>query len=372
MATTKRSKRTTPKSDKARRDIYADISGKLIAKSIAEGRLIWHRSWKSINGDSTFPVSVSTGNRYRGINIWILAAEALDKGYQSNKWATYDEWARLGGMVRTVVGQYPNGKDKVKYLSPVLEDGTVDPTPRGVRRGEKGTEITLWIQIYVEEIDEVTGRKSRKRIPYLRTYWVYNQDQVAAETLPAKFQPADPADLPEEFDPIAEAEAIASGYTEVEVRHGGNRAYYSPRADFIGMPERHQFEGAEEYYSTLFHEMGHSTGHQSRLARPDLLEMHHFGDTSYSKEELVAEMTAAMLCGIAGIENETVDNSAAYLQGWLSKLESEPKWLIQAATKASEAADYIQGIKYAKGDPEAPESPAEAAQVIEDKEVALV
>lgn len=368
--TTKRS--TSKKSSKPRRDIYTEISTKLIAQSLAEGKLVWRKSWKSVDGFSTFPVSVSTGKRYRGINVWILAGEALDKGYQSNKWATYDEWARLGGMVRTVVGQYPNGKEKVKYLSPVLEDGTVDPTPRGVRRGEKGTEITLWIQIYVEDIDEVTGRKSRKRIPYLRTYWVYNQDQVSAETLPKKFQPADPADLPEEFDPIAEAEAIAAGYTEVEVRHGGNRAYYSPRADFIGMPERHQFDGAEEYYSTLFHEMGHSTGHQSRLARPDLLEMHHFGDVSYSKEELVAEMTAAMLAGIAGIENVTLNNSAAYLQSWVSKLQSEPKWLIQAATKASEAADYILGIKYAKDGEEGSSEPSEAAQAPAEKEVALV
>jgi antirestriction protein ArdC len=350
--------------------VYGDISDKLIAQIVAEGRLTWHRSWKNVDGVSMFPISLSTGRNYRGINPWILLAEALDKGYKSNRWGTYNEWARQGGMVRTVVGQNAKGRDIVKYFSPVLEDGTVDPTPRGVRKGEKGTEITLWIQIYITEIDEATGKKSRKRIPLLKTYHVWNQDQVAAETLPEKLLPAAPGEAPEEFDPIETAEAIASGYTEVDIRHGGNRAYYSPSADYIGMPERHQFDGAEEYYSTLFHEMGHSTGHASRLARKDLMEMHHFGDTSYSKEELVAEMTAAMLCGIAGIDNETVDNSAAYLQGWLRKLADEPKWLLQAATKASEAADYIQGIKYAKEDQDGSSEPAEAP--VEAEEAVLV
>jgi antirestriction protein ArdC len=359
MTTTKK-----PKSDKARRDLYAEFSAKLIAKSIEDKRLIWHQSWKNVAGDSMFPVSLSTGRNYRGINPWILMAEALDKGYKSNRWATYNEWARQGGMVRTVVGQNAKGRDIVKYFSPVLEDGTVDPTPRGVRKGEKGTEIVLWIQIYITEIDEVTGKKSRKRIPFLKTFHVWNQDQVAAETLPEKLQPGVADEAPEEFNPIEAAEAIFAGYTEVPVSYGGNRAYYSPSADRIGLPERHQFTGAEEFYSTAFHEYGHSTGHASRLARKDLMEMHHFGDTSYSKEELVAEMTAAMLCGVAGIENSTFDNSAAYLQGWLRKLESEPKWLVQAATKASEAADYIQGIKYAKEEQEGSSEPSEEAVLV--------
>src|SRR5580704_18512488 len=100
------------------------------------------------------------------------------------------------------------------------------------------------------------------------------------------------------------------------------RASYCPSTDTVAMPARSAFLAAEEYYSTLFHEITHSTGHPSRLGREGILNHNPFGSDDYSKEELVAEMGAAMLCGVAGIESHTIDNSAAYLQSWISRLRS--------------------------------------------------
>jgi antirestriction protein ArdC len=109
----------------------------------------------------------------------------------------------------------------------------------------------------------------------------------------------------------------------------------------VNMPEQRLFPKLEHYYSVLFHELTHSTGHRSRLNRDTLNDLLAFGDTNYSKEELVAEMGAAYLCRVAGIANETLDNSAAYIQGWLGKLRTDKRLLIHAAAQAQKAADWI-------------------------------
>jgi len=107
------------------------------------------------------------------------------------------------------------------------------------------------------------------------------------------------------------------------------------------MPVGERFEKGEEYYSVLFHELGHSTGHQSRLARKEVMERNEFGSQDYSTEELCAEMSAAMLCAAAGISNETIEMSASYIESWLSAFRTNKKLLVVAAAKAQKAADYI-------------------------------
>lgn len=109
------------------------------------------------------------------------------------------------------------------------------------------------------------------------------------------------------------------------------------------MPARGLFHSSEEHYSTLFHELAHSTGHAKRLHRENFDNPVSFGSESYSKEELIAEMTAAMLCGIAGIEPKTLENSAAYLKTWIARLKSDSRLLVSAASQAQKAADFIQG-----------------------------
>ena len=127
------------------------------------------------------------------------------------------------------------------------------------------------------------------------------------------------------------------------ITHHEARAYYTPVHDTVNMPTQSLFPKLEHYYSVLFHELTHSTGHWQRLHRQTLTDLCPFGSTNYSKEELVAEMGAAFLCGVAGIANETFDNSAAYIQSWLTKLKNDTRLVILAAAQAQKAADYIVG-----------------------------
>jgi antirestriction protein ArdC len=120
-----------------------------------------------------------------------------------------------------------------------------------------------------------------------------------------------------------------------------SRAFYRPSTDTVGMPSRSAFDSTEKYYSTLFHELTHSTGHPSRVAREGIMEHNPFGSEDYSKEELVAEMGAAMLCGVAGVESWTLDNSASYLQSWINRLRSDSRLIVSAASQAQKAADFI-------------------------------
>jgi antirestriction protein ArdC len=122
-----------------------------------------------------------------------------------------------------------------------------------------------------------------------------------------------------------------------------DNAWYSPSNDTVGIPARGLFHSAEEYYAAQFHELAHSTGHPMRLHRDSFDTPAFFGSESYSKEELVAEMTAAILCGIAGIEQKTLENTAAYLKTWIARLKSDSRLLVCAASQAQKAADFIQG-----------------------------
>ena len=126
-----------------------------------------------------------------------------------------------------------------------------------------------------------------------------------------------------------------------EIRHGEASAYYQPANDFVNMPKPELFDAEPEYYSTLFHELTHSTGHADRLNRDGITKLAAFGDDNYSQEELVAEMGAAFLCGHTGIENQTIENSAAYIDGWRKKLSADKKVVVYAAAQAQKAADFI-------------------------------
>ncbi len=158
----------------------------------------------------------------------------------------------------------------------------------------------------------------------LRYYLVWNVEQCEGLDLPALEH--------QQVDVIARAEAIVAAMPHSPKINfdGGDKAYYRPDNDSIHLPGRNSFDSAGEYYSTLFHELSHSTGHESRLNRQTLTEVVPFGSETYSKEELVAEFGAAFLCAHSGIEN-TVNNSAAYIGGWLKKLRSDPKLAVLAA-----------------------------------------
>lgn len=184
-----------------------------------------------------------------------------------------------------------------------------------------------------------------KRIPFLRYYNVFNVAQCDGIELPSEETILSPEPRP---SPIETAEAIVQGMPKrPEIRTGLDRAFYQPAADFVGMPSVEQFKSGEEYYSTLFHELTHATGHKSRLNRKGVADSEGnwsaFGSEPYSKEELCAEMGAAFLCGEAGIVERTVENSASYIASWLQRLKNDSKLVVTAAAQAQKAADYILG-----------------------------
>jgi antirestriction protein ArdC len=274
-------------------DVYQVITDRIILLLVG-GTVPWHKPWNSATG---LPKNLSSGKPYRGINVMLLGCQH----YTSPWWVTFRQCSERGG---------------------------------NVRKGEKATPVVFWSQLHRQDDTEAEGNHNSHFV--LRYYHVFNAAQCDGLAYP-QTEPT-----PQEFPPIETCEQLVAGMPKPPVIvHHETQAYYRPSADRINMPPRTLFAHAEEYYSTLFHELTHSTGHTSRLNRPTLTDLCPFGTTNYSKEELCAEMGAAYLCGLAGIENATIDNSAAYLQGWLRKLGSEPKLLVQAAAQAQKAVDYI-------------------------------
>lgn len=275
--------------------IYQMVTDRLVSL-LEQGTAPWRQTWSG--GRASMPRNMRSGKNYRGINQLILGSA----GYGSAYWLSYKQAQEKGGQVR---------------------------------KGEKGMPVIFWKQL--EVTDKESGEK--KMIPMLRYYTVFNLDQIDGIETPDAPTVQNP-----DFHPIREAEKIVHGFHNPPLLiHAEARAYYRPSADTVNMPKPTLFDSEAEYYNTLFHELIHSTGHESRLSRPGILASNGFGSSTYSKEELVAEMGAAFLSGVAGIEQTTIENSAAYLQSWIKILKGDPKLAIQAASQAQKAADHILG-----------------------------
>jgi len=198
-------------------------------------------------------------------------------------------------------------------------------------QGEKACPVVFWKQTTSE--DKQSGEQKKKYL--LRFYHVFNVSQCDGLKISAE---------PVQENVIAKPEDIVAQMPQPPVtKHGMTHAYYSPREDCVGLPPRERFEKTEDYYSTVFHELVHSTGNEKRLKRSTLTEKSGFGSNPYCKEELIAEMGAAFLCGLAEIGERTIDNSAAYLNGWLEQLRNDKTLIVQAAAQAQKAADFILG-----------------------------
>lgn len=271
---------------KEKKNVYDIITDKIISK-LEEGVIPWRKPWK--NGGAA--VNWKTQKAYRGVNAFLL-----DPG----EYATFNQIKESGGKVK---------------------------------KGAKSEIVTFWKMLEVENKET----KEKETVPLLRYYRVF-EINTQVEGLNSKRDTTT-----YEHDPIEEAEKIVKEYPLAPqfTFHSG-RAYYQPAQDRINCPPIKDFPVKEEYYSTLFHEMVHSTGHKDRLERSGVARNTiTFGDREYSKEELIAEMGATMLCGMAGIDQTTIDNSASYINSWLSKLKKDNKLIIQAAGKAQKAADWI-------------------------------
>jgi antirestriction protein ArdC len=202
-----------------------------------------------------------------------------------------------------------------------------------IRKGEHGTKIVFW-KFDKFETETADGETEERKSAFLRYYTVFNLEQT--EGLKALLA------LPPAF-PIESAEEIVKGMPNPPAFEQDAQAAYIPSRDTVAMPSRVAFDSQAEYYSTLFHELTHATGHAKRLAREGFDSPQMFGSESYSREELIAEMGSAMLCGIAGIGQATISNSAAYLQSWIKRLKADSRLVVSAASAAQRAADYIRG-----------------------------
>lgn len=287
--------------------IYEMVTERIIA-ALETGTVPWHQPWAGSGG---LPRSMSTGKVYRGANVLVLGFAALDRGYTSPFWGTYAHIQKLGGQVR---------------------------------QGEEHEIATFW-KSYPKDVENANGETETRTFRTLRYYRVYNAEQ--ADGLPAKFYPK-----PEERTTVEihqGAQELVDSYlarTGLKVRHGGSKANYNLH-NLISVPDRDDFETAEDYYDCLYHECTHSTGHSSRLNRPGIENFDHFGSGQYAKEELVAAIGAAMLSAVTGIDAPHVQtNTAAYVANWLTALRKDPKLVVQAAAQAQRAADCIQGIEW--------------------------
>ncbi len=271
-------------------NVYEIITSRIIEK-LEQGTAPWAKPWTG----GEMPRNLVTGKVYRGINLFLLNMMNFTSPY----WLTFNQCREKGGCVKA---------------------------------GAKATPIVFWNLSKVKDDDT----DEEKKIPLLRYYNVFNAEQCEGLNITQLDQEA------REFAPIEVCMmTIAAMPKAPRIQHEQPKAYYVPSMDYVNMPKPESFKSAEEYYSVLFHELTHSTGHASRLNRKGINVNSGFGSSDYGKEELIAEMGAAFLCGCSGIENRTIDNTASYVAGWLKAIKEDKKIVIIAAAAAQKAADYI-------------------------------
>jgi antirestriction protein ArdC len=331
--------------------IYQLVTDRLV-EALAAGTVPWHMSW-SVNGTGpAYPMRMSSGTAYRGVNVWLLGVTAMTMGYTSPWWGTFDQIAKLSGMVQEPMMR--NGKPLL-YLKgklkgqPRLHWVSPDGTERGVRKDEKSTIVVLNRRFTWEDKNDLDDQgKPKRKVGYtLRYYRVFNADQAAQ--MPERYlAPAGPVTEPEPFAGVAAADDLIAGYLVNGpriVHDEPGRAWYKSGPDMINLPPDSAFESVGERYSTWFHEVAHSTGHPDRLNRRGIANFDHFGSGQYAQEELVAEIGCAMLCAVTEIDG-VFDNSAAYIAGWLRTLKGDSTVVVHAAGQAQRAADLVRGITY--------------------------
>jgi antirestriction protein ArdC len=286
-------------------DVYERFTN-LIIEKLEQGIIPWHQPWST----KGMPSNYLSKRPYHGINLWIL----LSLGHELPFYLTFKQADSLGGRVK---------------------------------KGAKAIPVCYWNFVYKHK---ETGRtiptelvkdypmNQLTKMCFLKEYKIFPIELIEGIEWV----------LPEvmEDSRIPEIERCEAVYAEMlnppKVVHEKEEAFYHPKLDLINMPPKQRFKSPEGYYAVLFHELTHSTGSQNRLNRPGVAEMDYFGSSKYCIEELIAEMGAGYLCGYTGIENDLlIENQAAYLQNWITQLKNDKQLIIEAASKAQKAVDYI-------------------------------
>ena len=279
----------------AGKNVYDMVTERIIAE-LEKGSIPWEKPWTGVRSGAYNRVSKKA---YSLLNQMLLK--------HTGEYATFKQWTDLGGHIK---------------------------------KGEKSEMVVFWKIFEKEETNSDTGEKEVQKIPMLRYYNVFHISQVeGVEPLAIPFR---------DVEPIEEADKVIADYVAREniefTECASNEAYYSPSRDCVVVPMKEQYKLINEYYSTTFHELTHSTGHKNRLDRLKSGQNAAFGSENYSKEELVAEIGSASIMNLLGIETKkTFRNSAAYIQNWLQVLKNDSKFIVSAAGRAEKAVNYIMG-----------------------------
>lgn len=278
--------------------VYEAVTARIV-EALERGAVPWRKRWN----ESQLPTNAVSNRPYRGVNVFLLGLGM----FRDHRWLTFKQAKQLGGYVR---------------------------------EGERSMVAILWKPVGFDRPDPETGEIGRDTVPLLRYYHVFNAEQCEGLKLPPLPSPVPRAPTLR----IERAEAVVRGMPDPpEIREGGDSAWYSPGEDLIQVPRMEDFRSTDAFYATLFHELGHATGHVRRLNRPGVTGAVRFGSESYGREELVAEMASAFLCAHAGLDNSLEENAAGYIAGWLEAIKGDPRAVVTAASQAQHAADFILG-----------------------------
>jgi antirestriction protein ArdC len=296
----------------AKRDVYQAVTDKIIA-ALESGTAAWFKPWQADHpaGSITRPLR-ACGTPYTGMNVILLWAEAVERGYSAPYWMTYRQAKELGGQVRA---------------------------------GETST-LVIFFKILNKVKRDENGNDKVEKIPLLRGYNVFNIEQI--DGLPEKFT-APPKNPLSPAARIERAEAFAAA-TKATIKHGGSVACYREWDDTVRMPEFEAFHDAEAYYGTLMHELVHWTKIEARCNRD--FGRKRWGDEGYAIEELVAELGAAFLCADLGLAAEPRPDHASYVANWLKVLKDDKTAIVTAAGHAQRAVTYLHGLHAVEASPE--------------------
>lgn len=284
-------------------NVYQMVTDRIV-EEMKKGIIPWHRPWVCL-GSEEQAISYVSRKPYSLLNQLLLG--------RPGEWLTWNQIHALGGSVK---------------------------------KGAKSGLVVFYTKLEIET-ETPEGEKDKKTVPVLKWYRVYHQEDT--EGIQSKLEPKtqDTEGKPA-LEPVSAAETIINDYLEREPelkfhsdKESGS-AYYSPMTDTVVVPMLGQYQIVEEYYSTTFHELTHSTMKETRCNRRGEDRAAAFGDSNYSREELVAELGSAMLCNRAGLDSKKAfRNTVAYIQSWLKALKNDPKMIVWAASRAETAAKYI-------------------------------
>jgi antirestriction protein ArdC len=288
-----------------KQDVYTRVTNKIVA-DLEQGVRTWMKPWNAGNtaGRITRPLR-HNGVPYSGINILMLWAEAMDKGFATPIWMTFKQALELKA---------------------------------NVRKGEKGS-LVVYASSITRTEEDGNGEASEREIHYMKGYTVFNVEQI--EGLPEHYY-GKPIVNTTPVERISHAEAFFAA-TKADIRYRGDRAFYSNDGDYIQMPVIEAFRDAESFYATLAHESTHWTKHPSRLDRS--FGRKSWGDEGYAQEELVAELASAFLCADLELTPEVREDHAAYIANWLTVLRNDKRAIFSAAAHAQKAVEFLHGLQ---------------------------